>query len=228
MTNPFTQLPLSFKHVKNQTFDNFMVASNNLIIDSLHTFFASTECLFYLWGESGCGKTHLINASIDCINKQNKSAVTILPNDISKRENVSLIEMFDVICIDNVDEISTDLLLEEALFFWINEVRQANKKIVLASCVSTSDESWQLPDLISRLQSGRTHHLKPLDRDTALNVFNQLARDKGIWIDERVNGYLQKKCPMNMSFLSQLLKKMDEVTLIEKKHMTIPLLKKLL
>lgn len=224
MTESSKQLPLNFKNSTNQTFENFNVGANTAIVDSLKSFPKSSESLFYLWGKSGAGKSHALNAFI----ASHESSVLIMPSDISKRENVALIGMFDFICIDQTENIAANSLLEESLFFWINEVRQANKKIILASQISNSSDKWQLPDLKSRLNSGRTHQIQALARDEVLHVFHQLANQKGIVLDHKVMKYLQNNCPMNMAYLSDLLIKLDETTLIEKKQVTIPLIKKLL
>jgi DnaA family protein len=186
------------------------------------------ESLFYLWGQPGSGKSHLIEAYISKVNAQGQTAVVFKPSDISTRENVSLIEIFDFICIDQVEQIATNKSLEEALFFWINEVKQANKKILLASQLSNKSTKWQLPDLRSRLQAGRTHEIKSLEREEALKVFQKQAINKGLILNERILNYLKNNSPMEMSFLSQLVQKLDQVTLAEKKQVTIPLLKRIL
>jgi DnaA family protein len=154
--------------------------------------------------------------------------VIIHPKDLKNREYVTLINMFDYICIDSVEQISNDKLLEEALFFWINEVKQSKKKIVLASQISNSDKNWQLADLRSRLSSGQTHQLLPLSRHGVLQVFDQQAKQKGFILDKKVIDYLEKNCSMNMIFLQELLKQLDKATLIHKKQVTIPLIKKIL
>ena len=205
-----------------------MTGNNGLLIESLHSFTQSDESLFYLWGESGSGKSHILQAYINRLSLSDKSAVVITAKELEDRKNVSMIEMFDYICIDSIEHIAGDPLLEEALFFWINEIRQAKKKIIIAGIHSNKDSSWILPDLCSRLNSGRTYELKPLAREAVLNVFKNIAQQKGIMIDERVIGFLEKNCPMNLSFLSDLLNNIDKITLAEKKQATIPLLKKIL
>jgi len=222
------QLPLNFKQSGNKSFTDFIVADNTALIDSLQSFARSPESLFFLWGESGSGKSHLLQAFVENLNDQNKSAIILTFEEISLRQNISLIEMFDYICIDRAEKITADTLLEESLFLWINEVRQAHKKIILASQISNNSEKWQLADLRSRLQWGRTHQIKALNRDEALQVFIHQAERKGMVIDERIGLYLKNNCPMNMAFLSQLINKLDEATLVHKKPVTIPLLKKIL
>ena len=228
MSDSPEQIPLVFKQNTVQTFSDFTFGKNSLLIDSLHSFAQSNENLFYLWGESGSGKSHLLQAFINRLSIEGKTAVILNSDNLQDRQNVSLIEMFDYICIDSAENIAGDALLEESLFFWINEVRQAHKKILIASILSNKSDAWQLPDLCSRIQSGRTNEIIALERTEVLFVFNKLAQKKGIVLDQKVIAFLEKNCPMNLSFLSILLDKLDKTTLVEKKQVTIPLLKKIL
>ncbi|VAW38581.1 hypothetical protein MNBD_GAMMA01-1772 [hydrothermal vent metagenome] len=223
-----TQIPLNFKNTDIKSFKDFIVGKNLIVLDSLQSFPQSDEYLFYLWGKSANGKSHLLQAFIAHVTALGKTAVILKPDDISQRQNISLLTMFDYICIDAVENIVANSLLEEALFFWINEVRAADKKIILASQVSNKSQQWQLPDLQSRLQAGRTHEIKSLDRGEALQVFTYQAKQKGIVVDTRMVNYLNNNCPMNMQFLSLLLNALDETTLIQKKQLTMPFLKKIL
>jgi DnaA family protein len=222
------QLPLDFKQNNEQTFAEFIVGSNTSLLKSLQTFSQSKETILYIWGEIGSGKSHILNAFTNYCAENNKSAVVLAPNDLAQRENISLIEMFDYICIDNIEQLAADSLLEESLFHWINEIKQYKKKIILACQISNKSSEWQLPDLKSRLQSGRTHKIKALDRHKVIDVFIKQAQQKGIKIDIRVSQFLQNNCPMNMRYLSELLSKLDQITLIEKKQVTIPLIKKII
>ena len=228
MNDSHNQLPLDFKRKHNQSYEEFIVESNAATIKSLKSFADSQAYIFYLWGEAGCGKSHLLNAFIEDNNQTNKPTVLIKPKDLANREYVSLIEMFEFICIDDSQSISGDALLEEALFFWINEIKQAQKKLVLASQISNSDKHWELADLRSRLASGTTHQLMPLSRQGVLKAFVQQSKQHGLNIDDKVIHYLENNCPMNMAFIKQLLNQLDKATLIHKKQVTIPLIKNIL
>lgn len=227
MNNFTKQLPLSFRSTTNKTFSNFQTGNNSICLTSLATFLSSNESLFYLWGSNGAGKSHVLQAIINSVTEDVK-AVILQIDDLSLRENVSLIEIFDIICIDNVENIAGDKLLEEALFFWINEVKAGHKKIIFASSISNNSEKWNLADLVSRIQSGRTHEILALERNEALTVFTNQAKQKGMLLDDKTIKYIENNCPMNMKYLTNLLEKLDQITLAEKKPLTIPLLKKIL
>ncbi len=228
MTKDEKQLPLNLKQVASKTFDNYVDEKNELLIASLQGFIDSEESLYYMWGSSGSGKSHLLQALSNAHESGDKSVVVINSKEIAIRENVSLIDLFDIICVDNIESITSDKCLEQSLFHWINEVRQANKKIILASQVSNKSQGWQLPDLRSRLQSGQTHELQPLGREHSLQVFKQQAKQQGLNVDQNVENFLTNNCSMNMMFLSKLLIQLDKETLVQKKPITIPLLKKIM
>ena len=228
MSESSQQLPLDFKHNNEKTFAEFIVGNNTSLLKSLQTFTQSSETILYLWGEIGSGKSHILSAFTKYCGENNKSAVVLTPNDLAQRKNISLIDMFDYICVDDVEKTTADSLLEESLFHWINEIKQHKKKIILASHISNNSDKWQLPDLRSRLQSGRTHQIKALNRTKVIEVFIKQAQQKGIKIDSRVSQFLQNNCPMNMHYFSGLLAKLDQITLIEKKQVTIPLIKKII
>ncbi len=221
------QLPLDFKNTQTKTFIDFIQGQNAVLLESLKSFIHSDELLFYLWGEAGSGKTHLLQAYVTQLLVTGKTAVVIKPSELDKRQNVQLIGMFDLFCLDNIENIAQNKAREEALFFWINEIKQAGKKVILSGQLSNKSPQWQLPDLRSRLQAGRTHELKTLNREDSLKVFKQQAKNKGIKIDSKIENYLKNNCAMNMAYLSSLLRKLDQTTLVKKKQVTIPLLKKI-
>lgn len=223
------QIPLQFSNTRSQTFSSFEIGENQELVNSLQTFINSdSESVFYLYGGHSSGKTHLLNALISFSQTSGLRAVMVTPDDIINRNNISLVHMFDLICLDNLESVCGDEIFEEALFCWMNEVRQSHKKLVLSSICSNMDKKWKLPDLRSRLVSGRTHQLKALNRDTAWKVFLDMAEQKGIVLDDKISAYLQSNSSMNMDFLTRLLQRMDQITLAEKKQATVPLIRKIL
>ena len=223
-----SQLPLNFKTTQIKSFNDFIVDRNGSVISNLQSFIKSDQSLFYLWGSQASGKSHVLQALINTLVSNDRKAVILTPNDLSKRENISLIELFDFICIDDIENIAGNTFLEEALFTWINEIKQKHKKIILAGKLSSNDKQWQLPDLRSRIQAGQTHEIFALNRDDSFKIFTNQANSRGLNLDEKTMNYLQKNTSSNLSYLSQLLDKIDQVTLAQKKQVTIPLLKKIL
>ena len=223
-----TQIPLNFKHPNRNSFENFIIGENQAFIKSLQSFADSNECLLYFWGEKNSGKSHLLQALVHKLKSQNKSIVTLSAKELFKRENISILELFDFILIDEIEILAAHKNAEEHLFNWINEAKQFHKKLILASQISNKDSCWKLADLRSRLVSGRSYQLLPLKRNETIKIFHREADFRGILLDEKVLSYLEKNCPMNLGFLMSLLNQLDNITLIKKKKVTIPLIKQIL
>jgi DnaA family protein len=222
------QLPLIFKHPNRNSFENFIIGENEALIESLKTFSESDECLYFLWGEKTSGKSHLLQALVNYTKKPNNSIVIINSKELLARENISILELFDTILLDEIEILAGHSIGEEHLFNWINEAKQFHKKIIISSQISNKDKQWKLPDLKSRLISGRTHQLLSLKRNETIKIFSREAKFIGINIDEKVLSYLKLNCPMNLGFLMSLLNQLDNITLIKKKKVTIPLIKQIL
>jgi DnaA family protein len=83
------QLLLNIKEPTNKTFDNFIVGNNNECLDALRKFVSSNIYQFiYLWGEIGCGKSHLANAV--------SSNKIIIIEDIELKNNNEQIKIFNL------------------------------------------------------------------------------------------------------------------------------------
>ncbi|MGL1489135.1 hypothetical protein ACSTJG_25265, partial [Vibrio parahaemolyticus] len=79
------------------------------------------EYLFYLWGSTGSGKSHLLQA---CCQALNNKATIYLPLQILKEwgpESIDNLEEQALIAIDDIDAIAFDKAWEEALFHLYNK-----------------------------------------------------------------------------------------------------------
>ncbi|MDA9210686.1 DnaA/Hda family protein [Methylophilaceae bacterium] len=84
------QLLLNIKLPIQKTLDNFIVGNNKECFDSLHNFILPDNDIFfiYIWGEKGCGKSHLAEA----INNNNITVV----EDIDQANNTKQIKIFNL------------------------------------------------------------------------------------------------------------------------------------
>ena len=84
------QLLLNIKLPIQKSFENFVVGNNKECIDSLMNFILPDNDIFfiYIWGEKGCGKSHLAQAI------QNKN-ITII-EDINQADQSKQIDIFNL------------------------------------------------------------------------------------------------------------------------------------
>jgi DnaA family protein len=223
------QLPLEFRHKEVKTFENFIIGENQLLINSLKDFLADKQqSLFLIWGHEKSGKSHLLNALHTQLQDHHLSSVYFKQDILDERDQLQLIPLFDHVMIDDIDQIAEKDQSEENLFQWINEIRQSHKKLILTSNAPINSITWGLPDLKSRLQSAQSHQITPLDRNDLLILFTREAEIRGLKLDQKAIQYIEKNCPMNPGFLMSLLMQLDNITLVKKKSVTVPLIRQLL
>ncbi|MDF1756792.1 MAG: DnaA regulatory inactivator Hda [Legionellaceae bacterium] len=227
-----TQLPLAINLNDEATFTGFCWNGNeNLQKQLLTTLSGTSHKLFYLWGENGCGKSHLLQACCQYTSSQNQSAI-YFPLKLLKEYGHQIldgIDSHDLICLDDLDSIAGDKQWEEAIFHLYNRIRdQGEATLIMASQVSPSQTPVKLPDLKSRLIWGLVWQVQELNDNDKVCALQLLATKRGFAIPESVCHYLINRCARNMHDLHDLLNKLDEASLIAQRKITIPFVKSIL
>lgn len=222
------QLPLSLNLRDDAIFDNFFAGSNALVIDVLKSFIVrETEQFIYCYGESGSGRTHLLQACCHLAN-QNEKTIFYLPLsqyvDFSP-EILQALEQFQIVCIDDVDAVVGNRAWEEALFHFYNRARDQKTTLLVSAACAPKQLTCVLPDLQSRLAWGLTLEIKNLTDDEKIGVLQLRATFRGFQLSDDVAGYLIHHCSRNMRDLFSLLEKLDHASLIAKRKITIPFVK---
>ncbi len=219
-----TQLPLSFQAPEYAVFESFIVADNQQLLHSLQD---DSEWLIYLWGESGSGKSHLLQAVTQYYLAQNQTAfyIPLADNQELSPQMLDGLEAMDLVCLDELDAICGNAHWEEALFHLFNRMRDSDCRLVLAASNSAVNLGIKLPDLRSRLSWGLTYQLKPLDDKGKAVALKQRASQCGLSMNDEVTAYILKHSSRSMHQLMALLDKLDYASLAEQRKLTIPFIK---
>lgn len=222
------QLALAIQLNDEATLADFCWGSNNMLQQQIATTLQGEgERLFTIWGNTGCGKSHLLQACCQAMSA-NASAI-YLPLQILKEWGPSSIEDIDeqtLIAIDDIDTIAQDPAWEEALFHLYNRVRDNGKTIlIITSRQSPVSSNILLPDLRSRLAWGLVTQLNELDDDLKIVTLQQHARKRGFELPTSVGQFLINRCARNMHDLHQILNQLDEASLIAQRKITVPFVK---
>ncbi len=225
------QLTLSVSLRDDATFSNYFTQENAFAVRALQELAqAKGESSIYLWGKTGTGRSHLLQAI--CHEAQ---AGAFVASYLPLSEHAFLdpamcegLESMDIICIDDVDAIAGQKVWEEALFHLFNRVRSANKHIVFAATAALQDNPITLPDLRSRLAWGLTYQLKPLTDEEKVAALNLRAGNRGINIPLDVAQFLFNRYSRDMNDLFAALDKLDQASLSEQRKITIPFIKQIL
>ncbi len=223
----YQQIPLNLHLRAEATFDNFVGVGNEAL---LHTLRVSDEHYVFMWGNTACGKTHLLQALCHQAWQQQQSAVYIPLQDdeISEPEILAGLETMDLICIDDIELIAGHENWETAMFNLFNAVREQGGRLVISSRLAPNMTKIKLVDLVSRLNWGAVFQIMNLQDGDKITVLQSRADQLGLSLSQEVAEYLLKRSPRDMASLFNLLNKLDTASLTEQRRLTIPFVRQYL
>lgn len=222
------QLTLSLGIVPLSSFDSFEVGQANADACATMQGLCSgeiNETQLLLWGEKSVGKTHLLSAACQDFASRGYQ-VAYLTGDLANYDDaLNGIETVDLFCLDDLHLLQP--AAEENLFHCINRCRDAHTRLIFASNAPVEKLDFTLPDLITRLSWGPVFHLQVLDDDELSAAFALMLKLRGLEVGEDVIEYVLRRYPREIIALKQLVERLDEASLTQKRRITIPLIKRL-
>ena len=179
------------------TFETFIVGKSNKFAYKVARVIAEAPGSynpFFLYGESGVGKTHLMHAIGNYLIENSNKKVLYITSDkfvdeytrifrYSDKINFDKIDAFkdkyrnvDVLMIDDIQFLSTAPKGKEEFFNTFNELHDAGKQIIIASDRPVDDLNSFENRLITRFNWGLTANITTPDYDLRVSIIkNKLA-----------------------------------------------------
>jgi DnaA family protein len=225
------QLALAIQLNDAATLDNFNWHNNHLLQQQLTSMLTlNHEKIVYLWGNKGCGKSHILQGCCQAVT--NTQSAIYLPLSLLKEwgpESLEGLEEQTLICIDDIETIAADKAWEEALFHLYNRIKDSEQSMLIISGAHAPVNSpIQLPDLRSRLSWGLVIQLHELSDEEKINTLKLLALQRGFDLPHSVGQFLINRCSRNMHDLHELLDLLDKASLQAHRKITIPFVKDIL
>ena len=225
------QIPLPFIRFDRFDFDTYVAGPNDNVLDILlRTAQGETRGNIYLWGPSGSGKSHLLQA-VSARAADNGLRVACIPlAQIAELAPGMLqgLEMLDLVCIDDLQFSAGSAPWEQALFHLYNRLRERGRPLLMSAEQGPQSIDIQLPDLKSRLAWDLVFHLHPLDEASLIQALQRRARSRLFDFPDEVLDYLVKRVSRDTHSLFRLLDRLDRASLVSKKKITIPFVKEVL
>jgi DnaA-homolog protein len=228
---PGTQIPFSFNKFEQLDFDLFVAGPNHLTKQHLLNVSLGTDRKnTYLWGNSGSGKSHLLQAVCTSVAKTqgNIAYIPLTERNILSPNMLEGLQHLALVCLDDIEQIAGDTEWELAVFHLFNQLRDAQTPLIISALHGPLGSPIQLPDLKSRLSWDNTFHLQNLDESASREALIKRAQFRGFDLPEEVADYLMKRVARDTHNLFELLNKLDNASLVAKKKLTIPFVKTLL
>jgi DnaA-homolog protein len=225
------QVPLHFEFRANQTFDDFFTGCNLEIISHLQKSIAGNgERQIFLWGQSGLGKSHLLQACCHQAQNQQLSSFyfALSRSELPDPGLLKGLYSFDVVCFDDIEHIAGNETWELAFFNFFNLHRDQDHTLILSASCQPNEIAIQLPDLKTRLNWGLTLKMQPLCDDDKITALIFKAGQMGFEISPQAGRFLLTHYDRDWSSLWALLKKLDQASLAAKRKLTVPFLKQIL
>lgn len=234
MTTP-QQLSLGVSLNDDATFSNFYAldtASNAQVLNAVRQQIeTANEPFLYLWGASGCGLTHLLQAACHQAQSLGKHFQYFPLRDLinySPDELLNGLEELDLVCLDGLDSVINNKEWELALFNLYNRLRDSGKLLLVSAVCGPRELPVTLPDLASRLQWGATFHVHTLNDAEKQQALQFRARARGLELSDDVASFIIQRLPRDMNELFLQLNRLDHASLAEQRKLTIPFVKKTL
>lgn len=212
-------------NIKNEkfTFNNFVVGPSNK--------FAYTASLrvaenpgsvfnpLFIYGNSGLGKTHLLNAIIEKLKSNNPDAVIVyttsedITNDlyfaIQTKTTHDLHQKYrtcDALLIDDIQMIAGKTQTEEEIFHTFDTLIKAGKQIVLTSDKPPSAIPKIEDRLKTRFESGLLCDIQPPDFETRLAIIKDKANYLRFELPDDVCSFIAENIKSNVRQMGSAVK----------------------
>lgn len=223
------QLPLRLASVPNATLHSFYAGRNQQLLGHIQEMVRGhLDPFLFLWGPPGSGRTHLLQGACHSATLCQKTAFYVCLEDQKDPACLEGLEKIELVCIDNLDNIAGDRSWEEALFHLFNRVTASVHRLLIAAEVPPLSLRLCLPDLQSRLCSGVTYQLHPLQEEELFLALQTQAQQRGLLLSREVATFLLRRCVRSMAELSLCLEQLDKASLVEQRRLTIPFVKSVL
>lgn len=223
------QLTLDLGTPPPATFDNFIMnEENDELISRLQKLDLALAAgpvpdrSFYIWGEPGSGRTHLLQALVS--DASYGYARYLTPQ--SPLGAFTFDPRIGIYAIDDCDRM-TDTQ-QVALFNLFNEVRAHPSSAFVAAGPAAPLALDVREDLRTRLGWGLVFHLSPPSDAGKIAVLKLAAKERGIALTDDIAAYLLTHFRRDMPSLMALLDALDRFSLEQKRAVTLPLLRRML
>ncbi len=218
------QLALDFALPPAPTLDNFVPGRNAELVVNLRRLATGDpqERIFYLWGERGSGRTHLLRATVSEARRAGASAAYVACG--RKKDLGDGLDRMDCVALDDVDQLDAEA--QEAIFHLYNALRERGGAL-LASGAAPPVQLTLRDDLVTRLGWGLVYRVHGLIDSEKVRALIDHAAACGFPLLPEVGDYLLGHVRRDMPSLLAVVDALDRYSRETKRPVTVALVREL-
>ena len=225
------------------TFNNFVVGPSNYIAHASAIAVAKNPCNnqynpLFLYGNSGVGKTHLMLAIKNSIEKDfpEKKVLFLRGEQFTNELILALREQttdlfrekfrsVDVLLIDDIHFIAGKNSAQEEFFNTFNAL-YPERQIVVTSDRPPKEIKTLEERIRSRMESGMMADMQPPDFETRVNILEKKAQQFNIQLDDEIFYYIADQVKTNVRQLEGIIKKINAYSISIGGKITLPIVQR--
>ncbi len=219
------QMLLDINPLPLPTLENFLPGRNAELMYMLRSILSGKEkeCFVYLWGNSGCGKSHLLRAIVTAYARKNAKVVYSCAENHYPFRGDSAADCFALDDIDGLDASG-----QAELFSLYNRLREDGHALLLVSGSTAPAYLDMRQDLVTRLGWGLVYQVHELTEEERVQAMKTHAADCGFTLSQEICVYLLRHGRRDLPSLMMTLDALNRYSLVHQRPITIPLLRELL
>ena len=237
--------PLSGTLSPRNTFETFVVGANNQMAHAAALAVAQAPAQAYnplfIYGETGLGKTHLMQAIGHAILRNNPDArVAYLSTEKFTNEFIQALQEnsltkfrqryrhVDVLLIDDVQFLAGKERIQEEFFHTFNDLFESSKQIVLSSDRRASEIQKIESRLVSRFEWGLPADIQAPDFETRLAILRSKSSTLRCGVQEPILTFIAQNITRNIRRLEGALIRVASYAALFNKPLDVPTAERLL
>lgn len=224
----------SFEHLVVGPNNNVAVAACQEVIKAP----GETYNPIFIYGPSGVGKTHLIQATANEILQKHKTfkarylsaerftsdVVTAIAED-RVLEVRKMYGSLDLLILDDVQYLAESKVAQEELFHIFNNLHQEGKQVILAADRPPNQLGSLNKNIRSRLEWGLSTDVKIPDEATRALILKRKQESMSLKLSEEMVGFVARSLRSNVRELEGFLKRIHAYSTLSKQELNMSLVK---
>ena len=174
-----------------------------------------------IYGPAGCGKTHLSYVWRDISKARSITAKQLIAHEFLESKNL-------VFIFDDIDRYISEPAIQEAFLHLFNWTKEQGGYLLLTATKRPKEWGVSLKDLSSRLLSLETVQIKTPDDYLLRAVIIKQFFDLQITLSDDVLNYMMPRIERSFNGVRQLVKNIDKLSRIEKKKISIAMVRRVI